>query len=352
MATIVLTGGGSAGHCIPHLAVLPYLKNTFNNIYYIGSKDGIEKNIIETAKIPYYEIPCAKLERRICAKNIKMPFTVLSGIKEAGKILDKLKPDVIFSKGGYVSLPTVIAAKKRNIPVITHESDYTVGLANKIISRYCQKVLTSFPETASQIKNGEYVGSPIRNSIFSATRNDGLAFFGFGGKKPIILFIGGSLGARTVNETVFKAVPQLIKKYDIIHICGKGNVNTELKKKGYYQAEYINKMENAFACADVCVSRAGSNALFELMALKKPTLLIPLPKGVSRGDQVLNAAYFEKNGMAEVLQQSSLTEKSIICAVNSVYNNRQTLISNMSAAPVTDKSRQISRILADCVKNV
>ncbi len=350
MATIILTGGGTAGHCIPHLAILPYIKNDFDKIYYIGSKNGIEKNIIEKAGIPYYSVPCAKLNRRICKENFKIPITVISGIIKAGKLLDKLKPDVVFSKGGYVSVPTVIAAKKRKIPVISHESDYTVGLANRFTSKYCKKVLTSFPETATLLKNGEYVGSPLRKEIFNVSRDDALKTFGFSGQKPILLVTGGSQGAKTINDTLRKALKDLLPKYDIIHICGKNNLINEKPPKGYYQTEFTDKIENAFAVASVCISRSGSNTLFELLSLKIPCVLIPLPKGNSRGDQILNAEYFQRLGLVNVLPQSVLTPSSLVFAVNSVYTNRYNLSRNFEKFPINDASRQISRIIADYIK--
>ena len=224
MATIILTGGGTAGHVTPHLAILPYVKNDFDKIYYIGSKNGIERDIIEKENIPYYPVSCAKLNRSLDAKNFIMPFKVVSGIIQAGKILDKLKPDVIFSKGGYVSVPTVLAAKKRGIPVIAHESDYSIGLANRITSRYCKKVLTSFPETAKQIKNGEFVGPPIRKCLFNVVKKQAYADFGFSGQKPVLLITGGSQGAKTINSVVREALNDLLPKFDVIHICGKNNL--------------------------------------------------------------------------------------------------------------------------------
>lgn len=349
MATIILTGGGTAGHCTPHLAILPYIKNDFDNIYYIGSENGIEKEIIEKENIPYYSVPCAKFNRSFTTKNIAMPFKVFLGIVKAGKLIDKLKPDVIFSKGGYVSIPTVIAAKKRNIPVISHESDYTIGLANKITSKYCKKVLTSFPNTAKSIKNGEYVGSPIRKAIFNASKRDALSAFGFSGKKPVLLVTGGSLGAQTINSAIRAALPELLPKFDILHICGKNNLINEKIPKGYVQLEFVSKMENAFAVADVCVSRAGSNTLFELMSIKMPCVLIPLPQGVSRGDQLLNAEYFQKQGLVCVLHQKALTPASLTFAISSVYANRFNLKRNFEKHPIKDASRQISRIIADYV---
>lgn len=346
MATIILTGGGTAGHCTPNLALLPYLENNFNNIVYVGSKNGIERNLAEQAKLPYYSIPCAKLNRTDFKSNLTMPLKVINGIISAGKIIDKIKPNVIFSKGGYVAVPVVIAASKRKIPVISHESDYSLGLANKICSKYSKKVLTSFPETALSVKNGEYVGSPIRSSIFNADKKAALKSFGLTGQKPIILITGGSQGARAINDAVRAALPSLLPKYDILHICGKNNLLKEKTPKGYLQIEYLNNIENAFSIASVCVSRAGSNTVFEILSLKIPTLLIPLPKGVSRGDQILNAEYFQKLGLAHVLDQNSLTENSLALSINAVYANRLNITENLSKNPITDASKKIADIIS------
>lgn len=349
MSTIVLTGGGTAGHCIPHLAVLPYLKNNFKNIYYIGSENGIERNIIESNNIPYYSVPCAKLNRSISLKNLAIPFSVTHGIIKAGKILDKLKPDVIFSKGGYVSIPTVIAASSRKIPIISHESDYTIGLANKITARLSKKVLTSFPETAKTIKNGEFVGPPIRKSLFIPKREEVIKLFGFNGNKPILLITGGSQGAKAINDVIRKALPLLLPEYDIIHICGKGNLISSVPESGYYQSEFINNVENAFACASVCVTRAGSNTLFELMSLKIPCVLIPLPKAASRGDQILNASYFQKLGLAYNLPQENLTVDALSFAINSTYSNRFNLKRNFNKYKIEDASKKIAKIISSYI---
>ena len=350
MPTIVLTGGGSAGHCTPHLAVLPYLRKYFDKIYYIGSDDGIEKEIISKTDIPYYSVDCAKLNRKFTFKNFLIPVKVLKGIHSAGKIIDELKPDVVFSKGGYVSVPTVIAANKRKIPVITHESDITAGLANKIISKYSIKVLTSFPCTATEFKNGEYVGSPIRDLKPKKPAAEILKSFGFSGKKPVLLITGGSLGAVAINNAVYGAIDCLTDTFDVIHICGKGNLNKTINKKGYYQTEFINSIENAFSVADVCVSRAGSNAVFELLTIKKPCVFIPLPKGASRGDQVLNAEFFKKKNLCIILSQENLTSNSLISSVNRAYGNRQTLQKSFERFPITDSSEKIARILINATK--
>ena len=345
MATIVLTGGGTAGHVTPHLALLPYLKKDFDKIYYIGSFSGMEKNIIAKTGIRYYSVPCVKLIRKFTFKNFAIPFTLIKGVSEAGEILDELKPDVIFSKGGYVALPVVLAAKKRRIPVICHESDYSVGLANRISARHCEKVLTSFPSAAQSLKNGVCVGAPLKNSLFTASKAESLKIFGLSNKKPVILITGGSLGAKAINDCVRGALDELLKKYQVLHICGKGNLSG-IKKSGYREIEFTDKMENAFACADICVSRAGANTVFEMASLKKPMLLIPLPKGVSRGDQILNAEYFESKGLAKILQQENLTPKTLTRAIDGVYSDCAKFAENFKAHPIKNATADIAAILA------
>lgn len=345
MGTIVLTGGGTAGHIMPHLALLPYLKKDFDNIYYIGSCNGMEKNIIENMGLKYYSVPCTKLIRKFTLKNLAIPFTLLKGIKQAERILSELKPDVVFSKGGYVSLPVVIAAKKLRVPVIAHESDYTVGLANKISAKYCEKVLTSFPITAKSLKNGVYVGAPLRNTLFTATKSESLKLFGLSGKKTVILVTGGSLGASAINSAIRGALDELLPRFEILHVCGKGNLSG-IKKVGYKEIEFTDKMENAFACADICISRAGANTLFEMASLKKPMLLIPLPKGVSRGDQILNAEYFEKIGLAKILWQENLTPQTLVHAVNTLYSSKKDVSESHKTHPVNDASEKIANLLA------
>lgn len=350
MSTIILTGGGTAGHCIPNVAIIPYLKSKFKNIYYIGSTNGIEKNIIKALDIPYYEIPCAKLNRSFDLKNFIMPFKVIKGINKAGKLIDKLKPDVIFSKGGYVALPTVVAGHRRNIPIISHESDLSLGLSNKLTSKMCKKVLTAFPETAQKIKNGKHVGIPLKNSLFTEIdREQVIKSFGLNGKKPILLITGGSQGAKAINEVIYSALPTLLTTFDIIHVCGKGNKNTNIKQNGYHQVEYLHNMEDAIKICSACVTRAGANTLFELLALKVPCLLIPLSNKSSRGDQVLNAEYFQKLGMVNVLNQQTLTPNSLVLAVNSTYSNRENLIKNINKNPIKDASKTVCKIITTCL---
>ena len=348
MATIVLTGGGTAGHCTPHLALLPYLKKDFDKIYYIGSYSGIEKKIIENAGIKYFGVSTVKFNRKLCADNFSIPFKLIKGVKQCRNIFNEIKPDVIFSKGGFVALPAVIAGAKKHIPVIAHESDYTLGLANKISSRYAKKILTSFPETATTIKNGEYVGSPIRN-LGVSDNTDAYKYFGFKGEKPVLLVIGGSSGATFINQLLRASLSELLPNFDIIHITGKNNLKKQ-KVEGYFECEYLNNVELAYSICSVALSRAGSNTVFELLARAIPTLLIPLPKGVSRGDQVLNAEYFKRRGLTYVLEQKDATKECLSLYLSAVYANRFNLKRNLKQNPILDASQNISKIIVDLAR--
>ena len=345
MRTIVLTGGGTAGHCTPNVALLPYLKEHFDNIYYIGSESGIEKDIIKKTSIPYHSTNCVKLERNKLVSNLKIPFILLKGIKKSTEILKKLKPNVIFSKGGYVAVPTIIAGKKLGIPVISHESDYTLGLANKITSRYCKTVLTSFEDTSKSLKNGLHVGPPLRKELFNVDKSTALNFFKFSGLKPILLITGGSQGAKAINEAIREILADLLKTFDVIHICGKNNCDNSRKEKGYIQLEYLDKIEYAFKACDVCVTRAGSNTLFELLSLRKPCLVIPLPKGASRGDQVLNANYFDKRNLINLLLQEDITSNNLLKQIINTYNDRNRLLVNLNKNPIKDSCEKICEVI-------
>lgn len=347
MATIILTGGGTAGHCIPHLALIPYLKNNFDKIYYIGSENGIEKHLVKENVTEYFSVTTTKLKRCFSLDNFAIPFKLIKGIKQAKILLKKLNPDIIFSKGGYVSLPVVLAGKSLNIPIISHESDLSIGLANKLSSKYSKKVLTSFPETALSIKNGEYSGAPIRYEFFNVNRNYALSYFCFNGKKPILVITGGSQGAKSINDVVFKSLDKLLLKFDIIHAVGKNNLKKINPVNGYYQTEFIDKMYYALGIADVVVSRAGSNTVFEILSLAIPNVLIPLPKDASRGDQLLNAEYFRKKGLSIVLKQEQLSPSSLICAIEKAFNQKNIIVEKCKQYNIKDASMSISKTIFD-----
>jgi len=349
-----MTGGGTAGHVTPNIALFPYLKDAGYDILYVGSYDGIEKKLIEEQNIAYKGISSGKLRRYFSMKNFTDPFRVLKGFSEAKKIIGEYKPDVIFSKGGFVSVPVVFAAKKYNVPTIIHESDITPGLANKLSIPKAVKVCHNFPETASYLPADKSVlsGCPIRDELLSGDPVAGLNFCGFTPDKPVIMVIGGSLGALAVNNMVRKALPELLKKYQLVHLCGKGKLDASYSDlKGYIQFEYIEKeLKDLFAMADIVISRAGANAICELQALKKPNILIPLPSSSSRGDQALNAASFEKQGFSVVLQEETLTKEILINEVNKLYDNRQTYINSMNNAAQTNAIKTIVDLIKEYTK--
>lgn len=345
MKKIVLTGGGTAGHVTPNIALIPKLREEGYEIHYIGSYDGIEKKLIENLNIPYYGISSGKLRRYLDIKNLSDPFKVIKGLSQARRILGKIKPDVVFSKGGFVSVPIVLAAKSRKIPCIIHESDMTPGLANKICIPCAVRVCTNFPETMQHIPSGKAVltGSPIRDELFHGDRNKGLSFCSFNDRKPVLLIIGGSLGATAINDAVRSLLPKLLEKYQVIHLCGKGKLDNSLKNtKGYVQFEYIqDELCDLMAAADVIISRAGANAICEILALRKPNVLIPLSAEASRGDQILNAASFEKQGYSIVIQEKDVTDEKLFNAVNEAYKNSSKYIKAMKRSQLNNSIEKI-----------
>lgn len=354
MKHIVLTGGGTAGHVTPNIAMIPRLKELGYKISYIGSYEGIEKKLIEELGIPYYGISSGKLRRYFDVKNFTDPFRVLKGFMEAKKLMKELKPDVVFSKGGFVTVPVVIAASRRKIPTFIHESDMTPGLANKICIPFATKVCCNFPETISNLPKDKAVltGTPIRQELLTGSKEKGLAFTGLSPDKPVILIIGGSLGATAVNKAVRSILPELLEDFQVVHLCGKGKLDENLKNtKGYVQYEYIKKeLADLFALADIVISRAGANAICELSALNKPNLLIPLSARASRGDQILNARSFEHLGYSKVLEEEEITKDSLLDAVHDLYENRESYITAMSSSKHKDSIELIVQLFENSVK--
>lgn len=336
MAKIVLTGGGTAGHITPNIALLPALKDAGFEISYIGSYEGMEKGMIEAEGIPYYGIASGKLRRYFDLKNFTDPFRVMKGFAEAIKLLKQIKPDVVFSKGGFVSVPVVTAASRLHIPVICHESDMTPGLANKLSFPSATKVCCTFEETLDKLPAGKglVTGSPIRAELLTGNISKALSYTGFHGDKPVLLVIGGSLGASAINEAIRRILPSLLKDFDVIHICGKGKLDPTLhQQKGYTQYEFVSEeLKDLFALSDIVVSRAGSNAICELLALRKPNLLIPLSAAASRGDQILNAHSFEKKGYSIVLEEENMTDASLLQNIRNLYENKEDYALAMAGA--------------------
>lgn len=355
MKHIVLTGGGTAGHVTPNIALLPRLSDLGYQISYIGSLDGIERKLIEELNIPYYGIESGKLRRYFDWKNFSDPFRVLKGYGQARKLLKKLKPDLVFSKGGFVTVPVVIAAKHQHIPAVIHESDMTPGLANRLAIPAAVKVCCNFPETVEHLPAEKAVltGSPIRQELLRGDAQKAREFCRFSPHKPVILVMGGSLGAASVNENIRRILPSLLPDFQVIHLCGKGKLDSSLKQTdGYVQFEYIkDELADLFALADLIISRAGANAICEILALQKPNLLIPLPARASRGDQILNARSFERQKFSLVLEEDNITEKTLLSTIRELYCHRETYIDAMKRNNLMDSITRITNLFEEITRS-
>lgn len=349
MKKIVLTGGGTAGHVTPNLALVETLKQAGYEIEYIGSYEGIEKSLTADYNLPYHGIATGKLRRYFDVKNFTDPFRVIKGFSQASKLMKQLKPDIVFSKGGFVSVPVVFAAGRRKIPVIIHESDMTPGLANRLSFRYATKICCNFPETVEKLPSGKatFTGSPIRAELFTGDKNKAKEFCGFTDDKPVIMVMGGSLGAVAVNEAVRAVLDKLLNDFNIVHLCGKGKLDESLiGKSGYVQYEYIkDEMRDLFALADLIISRAGANAICEVAALSIPNILIPLSKEASRGDQILNAESFVKQGFSVMIEEEDVTDQKLYDTIVSVYADRDKYIQAMRASNQIDAVKKITDLI-------
>ncbi|WP_297517702.1 undecaprenyldiphospho-muramoylpentapeptide beta-N-acetylglucosaminyltransferase [uncultured Clostridium sp.] len=351
---IIMTGGGSAGHVTPNIALMPKLRELGFEIKYIGSKKGIEKEIIAKEGLPYFQISSGKVRRYFDIKNFTDPLKVVKGIGDALKILGKEKPDVVFSKGGFVTVPVIIAASMKKIPVVSHESDFTPGLANKLAMPFCDKLCVTFPESLKHVKgdNGVLTGTPIREELLQGDREKGREFCNFEKKKPTLLIIGGSLGSKIINDSIRGNLENLLIGFNIIHLCGKNNLEESLKgREGYLQFEYISdELPDLMAYTDFVVSRAGANAIFELVALKKPHILIPLSAKASRGDQVLNAQSFKKSGYSMVIEEEELTKEVLEEKLKELYRNKNLYIDNMAKGGQGNGIDNIIKVIQQAVK--
>lgn len=343
---IILTGGGTAGHVTPNLALVPKLKQMGYEVLYVGSKNGIENDLVAKANIPFCSISTGKLRRYFDLKNFTDPFRVIKGFFEAIALIKKFKPNIVFSKGGFVAVPVVFAASMAKIPIITHESDLTPGLANRLSINKSTKICCNFPETLSHLPKdkAELTGSPMREELFTGDRQKGKELTKFQKELPTLMIIGGSLGSVKVNTAVRNSLDAILKDFNVVHLCGKGNLDDSLQtREGYRQFEYVNEeLKHLFALSDLVISRAGANAICELLALKKPNILIPLSAAASRGDQILNAQSFEKQGFSYLLQEEDLSEDNLLKAIHNVSSNQDTFIQQMSASK---QANGIDRIL-------
>ncbi len=348
---IVLTGGGTAGHVTPHLSLIPRLRDKGYEIHYIGTENGIEHQMI--AKFPditYHAVKSGKLRRYFSLQNFTDPFRVICGAFQSVALMRRLKPDVCFSKGGFVSVPVVIGAWLCGVPAVCHESDLTPGLANRICAKFATRVATTFPECAQALgKKGVLTGTPLRPELFKGSRAAGLALAGFDGQKPVLLMTGGSLGAQSVNKCLREALCNLLSRFDVLHLCGKGNLDESLLGlKGYCQKEFLSdEMPDALAVADVVLSRAGSNTLSELLALHKPMLLVPYPREASRGDQIENARSYARQGLARVLMQEDMTPRALTDALFGLLDDRAAMLKALEDYPAKDGTEAVLQLIED-----
>ena len=340
MKTIVLTGGGTAGHVTPNLALIPRLLADGWTIHYIGAANSAEQTLISgIPDVTFHTVSVGKLRRYFDPKNFTDPFRVIRGIRQATGIIKQIKPNVVFSKGGFVSVPVVYGAKLNGVPVVTHESDMTPGLANKLCLPFSKVQCCTFPEAVKYAKGkGVHTGTPIRPEILTGDNQEGRRRFGFNSYRPVLMVMGGSSGAQAINQVVWQSLPQLTENFQVLHLCGKGNLTSVYEgTANYCQREYLNdEMADAYACADILVSRAGSNALCEILAVRKPALLIPYPKGASRGDQILNAESFRARGFSHVLSQEEMNPYTLVQGVEQLYHDRGALYEAMATEPTAN----------------
>lgn len=351
---ILFTGGGSAGHVIVNLALIPVFQREGWEIDYIGSKNGIERTLIEQLEgVTYYPISTGKLRRYMSIENMKDPFKVMKGTLQAWRIIGKRKPSVIFSKGGFVSVPVVLASKMRGVSAVIHESDYTPGLANKLAIPFSKKVLATFPETMKYLpeNKAEYVGAVIREELFQGDKDKGLALCGFSRSKPVLLIMGGSGGSEKINTTIRGTLDEILPHFQVVHICGTGKIDESINKDGYIQFEYVNEeLKDIFAATDFVLSRAGSNAIFEFLALRIPMLLIPLSREASRGDQIINAKSFQDKSYARVLEEEDLTDNTLVKELEKLVQQAPIMLDKMKEFQ-SEKSRdRVVEIIKQSVK--
>jgi UDP-N-acetylglucosamine--N-acetylmuramyl-(pentapeptide) pyrophosphoryl-undecaprenol N-acetylglucosamine transferase len=343
---VILTGGGTAGHVTPNLAIIPFLHRRGFDIRYIGTSKGMERELITKENIPYYAVPAGKLRRYADVRNVTDIVRIEFGLLKALFFIATIRPDVLFSKGGFVACPVVWASWIMRVPVIVHESDVLPGLANQLSLPFASRICYSFPETVSRLPPSKAVetGIPVREELLRGDSGRGRSLCGFTDAKPTLMVIGGSQGAQVINVCVREALDVLLPRFNICHCCGKGTLAEP--RHGYAQFEYADReLADLFALADVVVSRAGATALFELLALKKPGLLIPLPLSASRGDQILNARSFKLRGFSLVLPQEKMTKETLVEGITNLFEKRSDLIARMqTAAPIPAAQRVVALI--------
>lgn len=347
--TILFTGGGTAGHVTPNVALIEKLREENWQCHYVGSRKGIEKEIIARLDIPYHGIASGKLRRYFHWQNFTDPFLVVLGLLQSLAICLRVRADVVFSKGGYVAVPVVLAAWLFRIPVICHESDVTPGLANRLCFPFAHRICVNFSESKQFMPSGKLIvtGTPLRQSLVKGDASRGRRFLGITGVKPLMLVFGGSLGSRVINAQVRSVIEQLTRKFVVVHVTGQGNIDDSFDSiRDYIQAEYLmDEFGDVLAAADLVVARAGANSIYELLVTRKPHLLIPLPARASRGDQLVNASTFARAGYSHVIEEDDLRDESFLQKVEDIFVNREAIAAQLAKFQVLDSVLKISDVI-------
>ncbi|MEE9451418.1 MAG: undecaprenyldiphospho-muramoylpentapeptide beta-N-acetylglucosaminyltransferase [Gammaproteobacteria bacterium] len=353
---IVFTGGGSAGHVTPNIAVINKCLHEGWQVAYIGSAQGIEKQIVSNHTIPFYSIASGKLRRYFSWQNFIDPFKILFATGQSFFLLRKIKPRLIFSKGGFVSVPVVVAAWLRRIPVIAHESDLTPGLANRLSLPFVSKICITYPKSKKFFKKQDKVivtGAPLREELFHGCAARGRSYCQFNTDKDVLLISGGGLGSALINQTVRAALPQLVEKFNIIHLCGQGKMDHSYDNlSGYQQFDYVNdELPDLLAAANIVISRSGSNSVYELLALKKPHIFIPLSTKASRGDQIDNAKFGANEGLSTVINEEALDANTLLRAIDAVQANISEIQIKLENFSITSGTQAIYQVISDLGSN-
>ena len=348
---VVCTGGGTAGHVVPAIPVIERLAAAGCRVSFIGSNTGLEAQLLKSVPAAYYGIAAGKLRRYFSWRNVADAFRVLAGLWQAFWLLGRLRPDAVFSKGGFVSFPVVLAAWLRRVPVIAHESDISPGLANRLALPFVALLCVNFPTTRPARFSGRvlHTGTPVRPALLRGDAAKGRELLGVTAARPILVVTGGSLGAEALNAVVRQALPELLARFVVVHVCGPGKC-VDGSWPGYHQFEYVSDAwGDLLAAADVVVSRAGANTLYELLTLKKLNVLVPLSRRVSRGDQIENAAFARNAGLSEVVPEEELTVASLCVAVDSVLAEREAFAARLGAFHSPDAAALITAAVLEAV---
>ena len=345
---VLFTGGGSAGHVVPCLPLIEHFLRLGTTVSYIGSHSGPEAALIKPTGAAFFAIRSGKLRRYWSWRNVADVWWVVVGILQAWRLVRRLEPAVLFSKGGYAAFPVVVAAWLTRVPVVAHESDLTPGLANRLSLPFVAAVCTTFAVTQFPVRNVPVIhtGTPLRHALTTGEAARGRALVGEP-ELPLVLVVGGSLGSSALNAAVRAALGELLEWCCVAHVCGPGHVDATLTARaGYRQFEYVGDgWGDLLAAADVVVSRAGANSLYELVALRKPHLLVPLTRQASRGDQLENAAYALERGWSRVLPEDQLEPARLCEAVRRLYTDRDAVMAALADAGLGDGTAATARII-------